>query len=52
MRTRLDSGGETVAIDSQGPLVMIGERIDPSGKELPSEALAQGDISFARAGLL
>jgi len=48
VRTRLDGAGQTVVLDSQGPLVVIGERINPSGRKRLAAALAQGGMSMVR----
>lgn len=48
MRTRLDGSGQTVLIDSEGPLVIIGERINPSGRSRLAKALSQGDMSLVQ----
>jgi 5-methyltetrahydrofolate--homocysteine methyltransferase len=48
VRTVLEGAGETVAIDSGGPFVVIGERINPSGRELLAELLVKGDMSLVR----
>ena len=46
MRTLLESFGKTVTIDSEGPFIIIGERINPSGRRRLAESLAQGDMSL------
>lgn len=48
MRTLLEGVGQTVAIDAQGPFVIIGERINPSGRTRLAESLAQADMSLLR----
>jgi 5-methyltetrahydrofolate--homocysteine methyltransferase len=48
VRTVLEGVGERVAIDSEGPFVLIGERINPSGRESLAELLARGDMSLVR----
>jgi len=44
----LEGLGETIAIDSEGPFVIIGERINPSGRRRLTESLTQGDMSLVR----
>jgi len=48
MRTLLESVGKTITIDSAGPFIIIGERINPSGRRRLAESLAQGDMSLVR----
>jgi len=48
MGTLLESVGKTVTIDSEGPFIIIGERINPSGRRRLAESLAQGDMSLVR----
>ncbi len=48
VRTRLDGAGQTVVLDSQGPLVVIGERINPSGRKRLAAELAEGAMSMVQ----
>lgn len=48
MRTLLEGAARKVTIDSEGPFVIIGERINPSGRRRLGESLAQGDLSLVR----
>ncbi len=44
MRTKLEGAGTTVLIDSEAPFVIIGERVDPSGRRRLAESLGRGDM--------
>lgn len=48
MRTLLEGAARKVTIDSEGPFIIIGERINPSGRKRLAQALAQGDMSLVR----
>lgn len=48
MRTLLEGAAKKVAIDSEGPFIIIGERINPSGRKRLAKSLAQGDLSLVR----
>jgi 5-methyltetrahydrofolate--homocysteine methyltransferase len=48
METILKSTGRTVTISSEKPTVLIGERINPTGKKRLAAALAQGDLTIVR----
>ncbi len=48
VRTLLEGAVTKVTIDSQGPLIIIGERINPSGRKRLAESLGQGDMSLVR----
>ena len=48
VQTRLDGAGQTVLVGGQGPLVVIGERINPSGRKHLAAALAAGDMVLVR----
>ncbi len=52
VRTVLEGLGERVAIDSDGPFVLIGERINPSGRQSLAELVARGDMSLVRQDAL
>jgi 5-methyltetrahydrofolate--homocysteine methyltransferase len=47
LETILSSKGKRVVIASHRPLVMIGERINPTGRERLARSLARGDTSLA-----
>jgi 5-methyltetrahydrofolate--homocysteine methyltransferase len=44
MKTRVTSSGKEVFINGDGPTILIGERINPSGKKKLAESLRQGDF--------
>jgi len=46
MRTLLEGVGQKATLDSEGPLVIIGERINPSGRTQLERSLPQGDMSL------
>ncbi len=46
MRTLLEGTARKVTIASEGPFVIIGERINPSGRRRLAESLAQADMSL------
>lgn len=48
MRTRLLGREREVIIDTEGPFVVVGDRINPSGRMRLSESLSQGDLSLIR----
>lgn len=48
METVLSSAAKTVKISDKSPTVIIGERINPSGKKKMSEALKNGDMEIIR----
>lgn len=48
MRTLLQRATREVTIDFEGPFVIIGERINPTGRKRLAESLAQGDMSLVR----
>ena len=48
METILKSTGKTVTIGFEKPTVLIGERINPTGKKRLAAALAEGDMSLVR----
>lgn len=48
MRTLLEGAGTKVTIDTEGRFVIIGERINPSGRRRLAQSLAQGDMSLVR----
>jgi 5-methyltetrahydrofolate--homocysteine methyltransferase len=48
METRVSSATSEVLISDEGPTVLIGERINPSGKKKLAEALKNGDFEVVR----
>jgi len=48
MRTLLKGTAKEVVISDEGALLIIGERINPSGRRRLAESLAQGDMSLVR----
>lgn len=48
METRLEGTQEDPVIGPQRPFVLIGERINPSGRKRLAASLAQGDLSLVR----
>jgi 5-methyltetrahydrofolate--homocysteine methyltransferase len=48
METILKSARKTVVIGSEKPTVLIGERINPTGKKRLAAALAEGDLEIIR----
>jgi len=44
METRVSSATKEILITDEGPTVLIGERINPSGKKKLAEALKSGDF--------
>ncbi len=52
METVLTSAAKTVKLSDKSPTVIIGERINPSGKKKMAEALKSGDMEIIRAEAL
>ena len=48
METRVSSGTREVLISDKGPMVLVGERINATGKREMSAALAIGDMELVR----
>ena len=48
METKLTSARKQVVIKTEGPTVLIGERINPTGKKKLSRALQKGDLELVR----
>ena len=48
MQTFLKSGQKTVVIDTEGPLVIIGEKINPTGRKKIAAALQTGDFDYIK----
>ncbi len=46
MKTQVSSQTRSVTIDTDGPLVMIGERINPTGRKKLAAALKEGDFDY------
>lgn len=45
MRTVLEGAQKKVTVESEGPFVIIGERINPTGRRRLAKSLARGDLS-------
>jgi 5-methyltetrahydrofolate--homocysteine methyltransferase len=48
METKVSSATKEVIISDKGPTVLIGERINPSGREKLTEALKAGELEIVR----
>ena len=48
MQTLLKGGKKTVVIDTEGPLVIIGEKINPTGRKKMAAALQAGDFDYIK----
>ena len=48
METKVTSATQEVIIGGDRPTVLIGERINPTGKKRLAEALRAGDLSVVR----
>lgn len=48
MQTELVGSQKAVTIDRDGPVIIIGERINPTGKPRLAEALKAGDMDYIR----
>lgn len=48
MKTVVTSDKKVVTIDSEGALVIIGEKINPTGRKKMAEALQAGDLEYVR----
>lgn len=48
MRRLLEGVATKVTIDSEDSFIIIGERINPSGRRRLAESLAEGDMSLVR----
>lgn len=46
MKTTLSSATKTVTIDTEGPMVMIGEKINPTGRKRLATALTEGNLDY------
>jgi len=46
MKTNLSSATTSVVIDTEGPMTMIGEKINPTGRKLLAAALAEGNLDY------
>ncbi len=46
MKTSLSSATKTIVIDSEGPMVMIGEKINPTGRKRLAAALTEGNLDY------
>ena len=52
METVLSSKTKTVVISPENPFVIIGERINPTGRKKLAEELSNGDFSRVRSDAL
>jgi len=48
MKTIVSSAAKTVTIDADGAFVIIGEKINPTGRKKMAEALQTGDLDYVR----
>jgi len=48
MKTELTSKTKKVVIDTEGPFVMIGEKINPTGRKKLAAALQEGNLDYVR----
>lgn len=48
MKTVLSSATKTVTVDTEGAFVVIGEKINPTGRKKMAEALQAGDLDYVR----
>jgi 5-methyltetrahydrofolate--homocysteine methyltransferase len=46
MKTTITSRSKSVAIDTDGPVTMIGEKINPTGRKRLAAALTEGDLDY------
>ncbi|NQV05067.1 dihydropteroate synthase [bacterium] len=46
MKTQLSSGTTDVVIDTEGPMTMIGEKINPTGRKRLAAALTEGNYDY------
>lgn len=49
MKTMVSSQTREVTISGEGPITMIGERINPTGRKMLAAALMEGDLDYVRA---
>jgi 5-methyltetrahydrofolate--homocysteine methyltransferase len=49
MKTKVSSQTREVTIGGEGPITMIGERINPTGRKMLAAALMDGDLDYVRA---
>jgi len=49
MKTLLSSARKTVTIDTEGAFVIIGEKINPTGRKKMAEALQAGNLDYVRS---
>ena len=52
MQTKISSKSKEVIIGSSEPVVMIGERINPTGRKKLAESLKKGDMRLVQAEAL
>jgi 5-methyltetrahydrofolate--homocysteine methyltransferase len=48
MQTTISGGKKQVKIDTEGPVVLIGEKINPTGRKMLAEALTRRDFDYVR----
>ncbi|MFQ5921365.1 MAG: dihydropteroate synthase [Anaerolineales bacterium] len=48
MKTILQSSTSEISISDEGPFIIIGERINPTGNKRLSKALTEGDLDYIR----
>lgn len=48
MQTLLSGKSKQIIIDTEGPVVIIGEKINPTGRKKLAAALQEGDLKFVR----
>lgn len=46
MKTTVSSATKTVTIDTEGPMVMVGEKINPTGRKRLAAALTEGNLEY------
>lgn len=46
MKTTLAGGATSVVIDTEGPVMMIGEKINPTGRKRLAAALTEGNLDY------
>ncbi len=49
MQTVLKSAKKSVTVNSEGPLIIIGEKINPTGRKKMAAALQAGDFEYIKA---
>jgi 5-methyltetrahydrofolate--homocysteine methyltransferase len=49
MKTLVKRGARQVTISTDGPVTLIGEKINPTGRQKLAQALREGDLDYVRA---